>query len=468
MAVVRLKRGSDTVDLYGDTDGFKMRHGGWFPGIAAQNMDGSWATVEEVINLRADGSSTRNLAKKLNALDTILRRSNEYTNRSFSTVDPVWLQAQLDGEGIVRQSLVFAGRTQAAANFLSPPATNAYTLPDHSLGLTRHPFWERDPASTIGKLYFFLRKSSVGGTAELGDIEGDVPARIDRAYYTATGSNALADIWMGFRTTEYYSDKDFYEPNWNCGLGTMGDGTSVVSGVSDAENSKVARWTPGDTDMLPRTTVTLKDVTSRYSEFYGRFLVLLRARVTSGGDRTFHVRLLSGYYDESTDSKWHTGKRVLVPNSDRSVAAGNFFYYPMGVVSIPADRTATLLSLVKNSALRLEAQVASGSSGNLDMNVLTLIPVNEGAIFINNGVVKAGYQAYVDTSPDDEIVAYNISTASDSFKSLPFTSYNWSIPTGTTMAVVAAQRNAQQVLADTIGFYCSFVERWLTLSSAVG
>ncbi len=65
MAVLlQLYRGaSDYIDLYGNTSGFQVAE--WIPGRSIQKDDGTWPEVSTVITLRANGTSSNNLAANL-------------------------------------------------------------------------------------------------------------------------------------------------------------------------------------------------------------------------------------------------------------------------------------------------------------------------------------------------------------------------------------------------------------------
>jgi hypothetical protein len=309
MAVVRLKRGSDTVDLYGGTDGLKIRHDGWIQNRATQNPDGSWNLVDEALTLRVDGSNANNVATRMQALDDILRRATEYTSRSFGEVDPVYLQARLDDESYMRQALVHLGTTQPAAGMLGPPFTTATTLTDHRLAVTRYPFWETEGAIPLsGTGQGSVRLTSSGDSANHNtNVPGDVPARVSYAAFDISGGGGpLTEVWMGFRSEAYGTPSRFLV-NWDCGDTDVSyhNNTEYLQQLNVVGDG-VAEWTPGDTTMSPRLTMTMRNVTNRLGDQNGTHLVLMRAR-RLGGDRTFHVRLLTGFYDGTgaSDSNGH-------------------------------------------------------------------------------------------------------------------------------------------------------------------
>lgn len=470
MTLLRLRRGSDYLRLYDGSDGYRIRSGGWYPGRTKQDPDGTWALVDEVVKLKLDGGgSLSTVVSKVQELDTLLRRSNEASNRSHAGVEKVWLQCQLDGEGQLRQSLVFNGTTKYNTGWFGPPMSRQHIMHDMDLALTRHPFWEDDNVTPHNYMSY---TSSVGGMQSLAfDVYGDVPARINSIYFNAfyPQSVAIAEAWVGFRS-DALGDPDLFQPNWDCGDSDndFGDGTSHVTGVNYVHNSQIARWNPGDSNMEERVTVQMKNITSNTSHQNGTFLVLLRARAT--GTSTFRARLLSGYYDELTDSKWKTGSRVLIPSF--GVSTGDYLYYPMGFVNIPAERVETQTSLLQHFALRLEVEEYTSGTGYLEMDTFTLIPVSEGGAHIKNAYIRnygsSVWAAFIATSPDDESVAYNVVDAgsnTDGFRDIEFDLYHWGMPTGDVALVCACQREYEQVYADHFSVDFQFYQRWISLAS---
>jgi hypothetical protein len=454
-----------------------VRSGGWKPGRAAQKPDGTWDVVDEVIKLRVNGLSHDHLAYSLQRIDTILRRANEHANRSYANVDEVWLYAQLENEAYGRRSLVFNGKTKHNIGFLGPPVTPGNTINDMDMALTRHPFWEALEAESALDTGNFL--STVGGGLYgSAAVLGDVPGRVNSIYVAPDTSQttALTEAWVGFRSDEL-GNRYYFQSNWDFGAAnaTLENNTTRITGDSSAINSRYARWTPAggaDNNILPRATVQMIDVTSYINDQNGTHLVLLRARASSGATRTFRVRMLSGYYDEGTDSKWKTGKRVLVPGS--GVSAGDWYYYPVGFVNIPVERTVTNVGLVKKFALRAEAEEYGTGSGNLELDSFTLIPVSEGAMHISGAHIAVSgsnqYSAYLASSPDDELVAYNVltsGTATDNVKDIQFDPYSWGVPTGDIKIIGAAQRATESEASDNMQVWFDYYPRWLTLRGDV-
>jgi hypothetical protein len=470
--VFKLRQGQETIDLYGNADGFQVRAGGWKPGRATQKQDGTWDLVDEVIKLRVNGDSHDDLADKLQSVDAILYEANKFANRSHAGRDAVWLHAKVADETTGRQSLVFNGKTKYNIGFFGPPVTPGNIINDMDLALTRHPFWETiNPTTPLAKGKFL---STVGGGLNgTEETFGDVPGRINSIYVAPDTSQttALTEVWLGFRSEEL-GNRNYFQSNWDCGDAdvTLANNTTRVTGDSSAINSQYARWTPAggaDNNILPRATVQMLDITSYINDQNGTHLVLLRARASSGASRTFRVRMLSGYYDEGTDSKWKTGKRVLVPGS--GVSAGDWYYYPVGFVNIPVERTATGVALVKKFALRAEAEEYGTGSGNLELDSFTLIPVSEGAMHISGAHIAVSgsnqYSAYLASSPDDELVAYNVVTygsATDNVKDIQFDPYNWSVPIGSIKIIVAAQRATESEASDNMQVWFDYYPRWIT------
>lgn len=469
----------DLIDLYDGTDGIKTRQDGWIQRRASQNMDGSWGTVEEVLSLRIDGDDGDGIAAKVQPIDQILRRASEYANRATGNLNPVHILASLDGETGTRRSLILNGQAEPAVSLYGRPVSNTGIVRDYRLAITRHPHWERiTTRDAFQGLTTNNEISSVGGMANYTEIPGDVPARISRLIIKPADASlplsGFYEAWIGFHSNEYGS-RDEFESNWDLGDSNASffndTARAEYLGSKGAYGNWLAEWQPDDTDMLARVVMRIKDVTTFHTEQNGTFIVLARMRrydPGGGANRVFHVRLLSGYYDEYDASKWRFGAKVAVPNIDPAVATDDFYYYPMGIVTIPPERVA-FSSVLRQFGMALQAQVSSGTTGYLHMDCLTLIPISEGAIHIKGAYIyKSGinnYWVYVVTSPDDETVAYNYvhGPLTDYSKTLQCDPTTFSLPTGYGVAVAAIQRESQQVLYDVFSLDLKYYPRWLTL-----
>ncbi len=468
--VLELRHGAQVFDLYGNTYGVQMREGGWRQGRSTQGMDGVWEPVDEVIKLRinGEGSMGKTMPSRIHTLDLLLRRANEYTNRTHAGLDRLWILSQIQSETSTRRSLVLNGTTRFNTGTLSKIA-DGDTMLDMDLALTRHPFWE--DMSYI-QHYYATTLSSVGGMANMSTrVEGDAPARINffRVRLPDSQTTPVTEAWIGFRSNEL-GDPDYFQPNWDCGdsENDFGDGVSRVTGQSYAHNGQIARWTPGDTNLLDRVTVEMGNITSDISDQNGTFLVLLRAKVSTGATSTFRVRMLSGYYDQepggSSETKWKVGSRVAIP----AHGTGDWFYYPMGFVNIPGDRVLVLNSLLRHFALRLEAEEYTSGSGTLDLDTFTLIPVTEGAVHLSDMYLRnwSGlWEVNITTEPDDETVAYNISNSdSTGHRSCPIDLYHWGLPTGYKVNIIGAcQQEQEQVYGNTFTVDFNFYQRWISM-----
>jgi hypothetical protein len=301
-----------------------------------------------------------------------------------------------------------------------------------------------------------------------------MPARLRLLRLSAQGlsqpANGYNEIWIGFRSNRF-GDYDEFQPNWNCGDADVTLGTNTTLKSTDDSDAGMAyglsyaEFDGGDSAMASRVIVKMSDVTNYIGSQFGEYIVLARMRASDGAG-TFHARLSSGYYDEQTGSKWTTYPRVQIPSVDPVVAQDIWYYYPMGTVTIPPDR---LVGNPSRFSLQLEAQVATGSTTNLDFDTLTLIPVSEGAIHLKDAWIKVSggtnYAAYVKTDYDESMVAYNQAsgTLTDYMRSLQFDPYNWSLPTGEGIAVVAAQQEAQSHATRQVNMSIDYYPRWLSL-----
>jgi hypothetical protein len=458
---------ADTLTLTDNSEGFRLIE--WIQGIARRNTDGELESVQEVLRLSAEGTSHDNLASNIQHLDDFARRVTLHKNRTFGQgVDAVFLRAKLDNETGTRQSLLLHLETSLDNDLNKPPASPGNYIPGYALGLERYPLWEdgSNTSKTIG-----TGIDTVGGTVDYGasfTVGGDVAARpISVEFEPATSAYTLTEVWIGFKTNQFGIRGDL-DPNWDLGDANadVWNNTARATGVAGAYNTQVARWTPAggaDDAMLPRCQLAMKDHVAAIDENdqCGEYIALLRCRNTVAND-VFYVRLQYGLYDgtgASDNSRWITTQRIAVPGDN--AADNQFYYHSMGIITIPASRM-TENNPLGNYAFRIEAErTATAGGGNLELDVVTLIPAAEGAAHISDAAINDADEAIIWTDYDDFVLAETETPNGDRICNVDV--YNWGLPVGDGLAVVAAQRSDRSTSTDTIDVVTIFRERWLTL-----
>ena len=161
----------------------------------------------------------------------------------------------------------------------------------------------------------------------------------------------------------------------------------------------------GDTIMQNRVMITVDQAASvNPTHQRGLFHILLRAKKTVSGD-TIHVRLQDGFLEVPgiDTSSYRTGSRVEITST-------NWILYHLGSVQIPSPgRSFRGNDFYDEYALIVQAQRASGGTGNLDLDCLCIVPYGEGLVYFSNGRVHTDLvnpkHTYVMMTPDNLVQA---------------------------------------------------------------
>lgn len=433
-AVLQLEfPGTTVLDLLDYSQGFTLAYDGWTPSVPPGDSDNLVAPVIETMIMRVKGDTADDLASKLQALDRKIEQARWYLSQ-LTQQNSAFLRVQLDGEFRPRIATVYSVHGAPRTHFFNTKPCNF--IVDYRLTFRRMPYWEGSGTGSVRNIRP-PSTDSLGGINDFGGpIKGDVPGRIFFISLHEQSGGPLYEYWVGFRTNRF-GERGHFQPIWECEDGTLSNSTSTASD-SAASGGSLARCTFGDASLLERVQIPVIDASpSWWQEQRGEFLVLLRAKV--GSATTCRVRLSDGL---SSSSVWRTGERVEVTSTD-------WLLHPLGTVWIPRTRS---INLFQQYTLRLEADRKSGS-GNLDMDCFVLIPTAEGSIHASGGYVvnyttvegaNEGFILSGGQTVDFALVEPN----------------NWAIPVGDGIFVLAAQRQASQVLTDTgkISLQCTY--RW--------
>ena len=187
----------------------------------------------------------------------------------------------------------------------------------------------------------------------------------------------------------------------------------------------------------------------------GRFLILLRAKVDAG--TTAEVRLKAGW---NTGGVWHAHSPV-------GVSSTSYLYHELGTVTIPPQRLDSTFNFL-DFALRLNAR-RTGGAGDLDMDCLVLIPVDEAFLKVDGGLVELVVAderpIHVTRQPEGTLVGYAY-LGGNVIRVPALSDYNWALPPGSGVVVIAGQRATSQVITDTVDLDMAAFARWLSLRGA--
>ncbi|MHC4509776.1 MAG: hypothetical protein ACYTAO_12585 [Planctomycetota bacterium] len=457
---LQIVQGSTSYDIQAGGTGIYLVD--WVPAIAEQDETGNWpASVYEVLSVDVPASSHNDLAGHLQKLHTILTKAQDFDGSPVD-ISPVYLQDQLANESGLRQALIRRGSVRPDQGWHKPPVSPGNFLPSATLAIERTPFWEHTAIANTAAFDIH----TIGGTWDYGATEnilGDVPARIEKFEWDSnTGSGTIYEIWTGFRSNRF-GNRDNFVPQWQCKDGTPGTDTSLVADAETYSTNTAAQCTfATNTAMVGRSGITLEDVTSNYADQRGRYKVLCRARTT--GSRTYRLRMIEGF---ESSTEWATHWRFMVNTS-------SYKFYPAGEIQIPPQRfmrgSADSLTLLRKHHLKIEAEVAVDGTGNLNMDLLLLVPIAEGHCYVKGAQIistSLGISPtllYHEPNGERNCVAWKYSAGGTRPGATPlFDADDWYMPTGSGTLVVAAQQDGVSDKDDRITMALGYYERWVTL-----
>jgi len=306
---------------------------------------------------------------------------------------------------------------------------------------------------------------------------GDVPARVNGlAIRCATAAVTLRRFWMGIRSATRHGATgvtDFL-PVWECEDGTFGgdvseDAATEVNTASPGGGSgsylevveNVTDWDDGDFHLVMNMNMISAGYAATASDGFGRFIWLLRTKVTAG---TWQVRLRAGY---STAQSYYDPAEVSNTSWD---------YKQVAVCSIPPRNLQAIASDVivsdaeLNFMIYLYAQRTAGA-GDLYVDCFCLIPVDEGSLVVPSTYALTTTDTVIGEGPSEsaQVVAH-IGTIN--FFNAAFENEDFRLPPGDGRVICTYARLSSSVLTDQIEFAdpadvtSIYTERWTALRGA--
>jgi hypothetical protein len=334
-----------------------------------------------------------------------------------------WLEANANGES-AKRALLYEGSLQALTGVGLDPlmATKKLRL---GCSLSRHPLWESTAKTEI---VIGLSGVAVEGAAVAGG--GTAPSRIAVASVMgASGGGIFDTVWMGIRPT--YAGTQYFKSLCYLADGTLGTDTALVYDATGLHpgNPNVPRCTFATVATeANRVTITMIQVApTDYTHMCGRYLLLLRARVSEG---TVAVRLKFG---GATDAAWVSQTPVYITST-------NWHLYETGEITIPAtgmqvqesDLHAVANAYtgdVRNSQWEIWAERVSGA-GSIDLDGIMLIPSGH-MIYAKSGLIQYAYfQAalHIYTNERDEVRPIYVDASSYPSEATTWYARDWYIP----------------------------------------
>jgi hypothetical protein len=470
-AVLRLANvgQTTTVDLLGSA--LKLRAGRWGTRTPAQESQWQYAPfgaaasfqryspIVETFELTGQGSGATLLAA-VGALEAFQEKARRWHNDPLAD-ESVWLEWHAAGEN-TKRSLVYDLGVQYPASLGMAPLMPFGALAAQ-LTITRHPLWENVDTDT----YTTPTLSCLGGQWALTPGAAcTAPARIRKLILNGvSGSGPLYRVWVGIRPV--YAGFTNFLSTWECEdsdalLGTDAD-RQTGGGASGGGWVRVTFATAAGS--VKRLTIKVADVTSNYQDQLGHYQLLCRCKVDSGTAVALDIRQGSaGMADADhvvnepayiTNTSWQLIElgRVQIPPSGWRAAHGNN-------------------DIVKSTQFQLWAERLSGT-GYLHLDCLVFIPAThfvkvEGAAIQYQAGSPAPftYPAEIITDENDTRTALAYLAATSPAAVLQPVDQEWYLPTDGGLLVLAAERQAEHVLAEYVYPVMYTHPRWLSFRGA--
>jgi hypothetical protein len=448
----------NSLSLIGGTDGFYLLD--WVPEVGDDDLP----RPIETLTVAVEGSSHNDLADKISALDDFVQFVKDSISRPINP-QVVRFEVKLDNETGERSSTVYKITSRFSRALNRPPVSPGNFIDEYVITIERDHWWEQH----LYGAELFQLATGIGcprtgtvltdyGSKTDGDVGGTVKAKITSVQIRGDQSHAYNanEVWVGLRTDAIANDRTNFQPVWNCKDATQILGDCTLQSTSTAISGSLYECDfTMQTILYPRNYLQLDDVTSYPEDQRGTYLVLLRARCT--GSETYTGRVDSGFYNP-TDP-------VLKAGPTFTIDQGSQFLYPAGYVSIPPARYAQRVDADANFLLSyclvVNAGILSSGTGNLQMDALILVPVDEGFMYINNSWISSAYNTWVVTDAFGGITSH--SWGGYTVESPIVSPIDWSLPLGKGAVVLIAQRSDEQNRDDSYGIDFLYSKRYRTL-----
>lgn len=474
--------GLTTITLTTGTD-FTLRDDEYVPVVATPTGDGSIPPyVTETLPVILSGATHNAMALSMQELAALAKRAAEYWVDPQQPT-PVWLNHKLHAETAGTQALVKAIHFEFTPDIegIYRDCAGAQHYLVGTILVERHPYPERTAARTFPNTTPAAAASVAYDYTTTADLVGDVPARINGLAVRRSATGNLTRLWMGVRsTTKWGTDAvTAFRPVWECEDGAGLDAEAAVDAVTEPGLSSPGGAAGEFVRVTPVGGGTDWDDGSFHDVFYlnpqlvgyipgdiegsfGRFLWLLRAKVSSG---TWEVRCYYGYLYAlaSTDP-------VEISSTT------NWDYHEVGVFGFPPrslqaiDATAAPYTVESSARIWVYARRTSGT-GNLLLDCLCPVPTDEGFLKIHDCRATEAIDVIVGQGPKDITQVATLAATGQDLS--VFEEETFRLPPGDgRLIIVYARATAASVftdaieLADPTTLTSTYTERWTSLRGA--
>jgi hypothetical protein len=437
----------------------------WFPRVALITGNRMPPLVTETVDLLGDATSHDALATDFQDLDNYRWLARQYI-QDRTQQHPVWLHAKTNAETNERRALVHDIELAWRSDEVDE---NGKWINDNTArvraNIVRGPFWEDTAANTktAGS-----NISVLGGVYDYSgtDVVGDAPARIN--YLTLKSDDeTYTKAWIGFRSANKHGTLGNFRALWECE-----DATAIAADCALANSATASPGGAGNTEVncdfsssaawAWRLWWDLDELyTTNYSDMYGRFVILLRAKVDAS--TTCEVRLRQHY----VYGTYNDGPIV-------EVASTSWTIYNLGTISIPIrDLHAMPLSVWIDDYDGAEryavwARRTSGT-GDIDFDCVMAIPADELFIYADDLYTSSTanvYRSVIAQSPEGlwRCLSYYDTTVDVWYGNGPVSAQGIGVPVGDgRMYAVLAQSDNTNTFDDTYDTTLSLFPRFYNL-----
>lgn len=390
-----------------------------------------------VFTLKSTDTAANNRTA-MRTLDAIYRTVKKYQEFDHWN-DSCWITWRSDGEGNKRALVTDMTYKMISQATKTPLLTSGGAFLELAI---KHLGWEDGGATTsyslnltnmdhIGDYYY---NSSAQGSATKG-------GRLSVTVTPQSGAG-FTKVWVGIR--EKNNGATNFNPLIECESGTTQNSSTITTDTNahpgGAGNTCIETSFATTNSLVSRMHVSLGAITSYETEYYGKYLILVRMRNVSTA-----VTRVQLHYGLSTDT--HSLKGEVY------VQGTNYLFYPMGFVSIPPVTNKGSAFGYSGADLygdeidfALWATRLSGS-GEMRFDCIVLMPAEHLGITESSvGIGLGGSYAAISKLENGQILSKQRNTAG--YEIVVPETIDWDIPPAEWVLVLAANLDTASQLSN--------------------
>jgi hypothetical protein len=332
-----------------------------------------------------------------------------------------------------------------------------------------------------------------------GDIVGDIPARIQYQIFEPAVSSEVGRIWAGIRSNNKVPNPEYYCCVWEMEYGTQedadcateteagglaspqnGTGVDYIKIDYDRGGGSATDWDDGDFHEAWSWTLDdmmLGGVEKDCRNAAGDLLLLMRAAPNPSGGQvtTWEVQLRVGTA-QMADADFLELWKVEMSSDTVST---KWEIYEMGVVRLPLHNVRALKNAfadmsvaIASTQFQIWARRTSTALGDLDIDCVMPIPLDEGYLIIKDAVADATTsEIWFGQGPLPKDRQVGIYDSTNKLEQIVMArSANFALPPGDGRLIFCNARDSLSVISDRIIVNANsngkIYERWANLRGA--